>query len=612
MEFKYDMKDLRFILKEWLPTQEVLNCDRFKENFSLEDIDILLNEANKVACEIVSPINAQGDAVGAKFADGKVTPAPGYTEAYRFLQQNGWGSSSECIELEGGMPLIIYKAVHEMNTCACPALTSYIKLTSGAANLIIRFGTKENRALFLPKMLSGDWQGTMCLTEPSAGSDVGDAVTRAIPTEDPGIYKIKGTKMFITGGDSGICDNTIHMVLARPEGGTPGSPGLGLYIVPRRWVEKDGSLGRDNDVATVGLEHKMGLKAQATALLSFGDNDECYGIRLGPPPDGKGVSRGLAMMFHMMNESRIGTGHNANCQATAAYFYAARYAAERIQGRPFGEKNAERVPIIKHEDVRRMLLDLKAHTEGIRAMIFKGFYYLDIHTNAKDPERAGRCGELAEIITPLVKCYGSETSLNLIAEAIQVFGGVGYTSEYPVEQYLRDSKILTIWEGTSFMHGNDLVGRKMRMKDGKPFARWMSTIREFIEANRSEPDFQKEMQALARGCDCLEAIKGIYDSWYADFEQKKKLIPLYAVKALFVCAQVQVAECLMEQALVAKRRLAELPESHYDRTFYEGKIAAARYYTGQVLPQAYMNADIIRNADEVVLDCPEAALAVGS
>lgn len=610
MEFKYNMKDLKFILKEWLPVQEVLECERFKGNFSLDDIDILLNEAYKVACEVVSPINAKGDEIGVKFENGIVIPAPGYKEAFKFIQINGWGSSSECIELEGGMPLTIYKAVHEMNACACPALASYIKLTSGAVNLIIRFGTEKDKTLFLPKMLNGDWQGTMCLTEPSAGSDVGDTIARATPTHHSRIYKIKGTKMFITGGDSGLCENTIHMVLARPEGGASGSPGLGLYIVPRIWIEEDGRLGKYNDVTTIGLEHKMGLKAQATALLSFGDNDECYGIKLGPPPDENGISRGLAMMFHMMNESRIGTGHNANCQATAAYFYAAQYAAERVQGRPFGERNAERVPIIEHEDVRRMLLDLKAHTEGIRAMIFKGFYYLDIHNNSKDIEKAIICSDLAAIITPLVKCYGSEVCLNLIAEAMQIFGGVGYTSEYPIEQYMRDSKILTVWEGTSFMHGNDLVGRKMRMKDGKSFALWLLTIRKFIELNQDEPGFQKEMKALKRGYDCLEEIKSIYDSWYSDFKEKKKLIPLYAVKTLFICAQVQVAECLMEQALIAKRKLSELTDHHHDRSFYEGKIASARYYLGQVLPKAYMAAEIIKNADTIVLECPEAELAV--
>ena len=194
--------------------------------------------------------------------------------------------------------------------------------------------------------------------------------------------------MFITGGDGGHCENTIHMVLARPEGGAPGSPGIGLYIVPKIWVNADGTLGKPNDVRTARLEHKMGLHAQATALLNFGDDDECYGIRLGPPPDERGHSQGLAMMFHMMNESRIGTGHNANTQAAAAYYFASQFATERIQGRPFGIKNAERVPIIKHEDVRRMLLDMKAHVEGIRAMVFKAFYYLDIQANSSDREKA--------------------------------------------------------------------------------------------------------------------------------------------------------------------------------------------------------------------------------
>ena len=206
----------------------------------------------------------------------------------------------------------------------------------------------------------------------------------------------------------------------------------------------------------------MGLHAQATALLNFGDEDECYGIRLDPPPDDRGCSQGLAMMLHMMNESRIATGHNANTQAAAAYYFASQFATERIQGRPFGIKNAERVPIIKHEDVRRMLLDMKAHVEGIRAMVFKAFYYLDIQANSSDRARVRKFGVLAEILTPMVKCYGSETCLEIISQAIQILGGVGYTQEYPVEQYLRDSKILLIREGTSFIHGNDLVGRKMR------------------------------------------------------------------------------------------------------------------------------------------------------
>ena len=610
MEFRYDLRDLKFILKEWLPAKEVFACDRFKENIGYDDIDLMLDEGYKVARGIVNPINAPGDAVGVKLENGTVVPVPGFKEAFQFLQQNGWGSSSECIKIETGLPLILYKATAELNTAACPALTSCIKLTSGAINLILRFGTDQDRERFLPKMLDGQWQGTMCLTEPNYGSDTGDITARSYPTDDARVYKIKGTKMFITAGDQGHCENTIHMVLARPQGGAFGSAGIGLYIVPKIWVSEDGSLGQPNDVVTARLEHKMGLHAQATALLNFGDDDGCRGIMLGPAPDAKGRSQGLAMMFHMMNESRIGTGHNANTQGAAAYYFASQYALERIQGRPFGIKNAERVPIIKHEDIRRMLLDMKAHVEGIRAMIFKGFYYLDMQGNSSDAAKAKKCGEFAEILTPLTKCYGSEVSLNVIAQAIQVLGGVGYTREYPVEQYLRDSKILTIWEGTSFIHANDLVGRKMRMKDGAAFAGWMATIKEFVEANRPATGFDGEMKNLTQGYHCVEEVKAIYDSWYKNFEAKRQLIPLYAIKALFVCAQVCVAQCLMEQALIASKKIAALPENAADALFYKGKVAAARYYLRNILPQAFLTTELIKSEEDTVLTCPEEALVV--
>jgi alkylation response protein AidB-like acyl-CoA dehydrogenase len=610
MEFKYDLRDLKFILKEWLPSEEVFACDRFKENFSIDDVDMLLNEGYKVSREIVNPINAPGDKVGVKFEGGLVTPVPGFKEAYQFLQQNGWGSSSECIKIETGMPLILYKANAEINTAACPALTSCVKLTSGAANLILRFGTQKDQDMFIPKMLEGSWQGTMCLTEPNFGSDTGDIITRSYPTEDPRIWKIKGTKMFITAGDQGTCENSIHLVLARTEGGAPGSPGIGLYIVPKIWVNDDGSLGKPNDVITVGVEHKMGLHAQATALLNFGDEEECRGIMLGAPPDARGFSQGLSMMFHMMNESRIGTGHNANTQGAAAYYFASQYATERIQGRPFGIKNAGRVAIIKHEDIRRMLLDMKAHVEGIRAMIFKGFFYLDIENNSADREKAKKYASFAEILTPIVKCYGSEASLGVIAQAIQVLGGVGYTQEYPVEQYLRDSKILTIWEGTSFIHANDLIGRKMRMKDGVPFAAWMASIKEFIDANMQTAGFEKEMKSLGTAFTAMVDVKTVYDGWYNNFEAKRQLIPLYAIRALFVCAQVYVAQCLMEQALIATKKLADVKEGESDFNFYKGKIAAARYYVNNILPNAAMTAELIRSEEDSVLTCPEESLVI--
>lgn len=606
MEFKYNVRDLKFILKEWLPLEDVLACDRFKDYYGIDDVDPILTEGYKMAREVVSPINVEGDKNPVDFVDGKVISPPGYKEVFQFIQQNGWGSSSECVDVEGGMPLTLFKSVFEMVTAACPAMASNIKLTSGAANLIIKFGTEEDKEKFVPKMLAGEWQGTMNLTEPSAGSDVGDALARSYPTEDPRIWKIKGTKMFITAGDGSICENTIHMVLARPPQGAPGSAGLGLYIVPKYWVNDDGSLGRFNDVTTIAIEHKMGLNGSATCMLNYGENDDCYGIMLGNPPDEKGRSKGLAMMFNMMNESRIGTGHNANSQAAAAYAFASQYATERIQG----YKAGERVAIVKHADVRRMLLDMKAHTEGIRAMIFKGFYCLDIAENSSDKAKAKECADIAAILTPMVKCYGSESTALVTAEAVQVLGGVGYTKEYPVEQYVRDTKVLTIWEGTSFIHGQDLVNRKMRMEEGKPFANYMAGIKTFIDENKNAAGWEKEFANLEQAYNCALEVKDIYAGWYANKKENEDLISLYAIRALFVVAQMQVAQCLLEQGLVAARQINELPADHFDMDFYKGKVASAKYYINNILPNAYNLTNIIKNADTSVMEVPEEALLI--
>jgi len=604
MEFKYNVRDLKFILKEWLPTEEVLECDRFKDFYGIDDIDQILTEGYKICREVISPINVVGDRNPVRFEKGIVTSPPGYREVFQFIQKNGWGSSSECIKVEGGMPLILFKSVSEMIAAACPAMGSNIKLTSGAANVILYFGNEDDKQRFLPKMLSGEWQGTMNLTEPSAGSDVGDALAKAYPTKDPNIYKIKGSKMFITAGDGSICDNTIHLVLARPPEGCRGSAGLGLYIVPKFWVNDDGSVGKPNDVTTVAVEHKMGLKGSATCMLNYGEEDKCYGIRLGAPPDEKGRSQGLAMMFRMMNESRIGTGHNANAQAASAYAQASRYANERVQGYIKGE----RVTIVKHPDVRRMLMNMKAHTEGIRAMIFKGFYYLDIAENSSDRAKAKKCEDIASIYTPLIKCYGSETAVALTCEAMQVLGGVGYTNEFPIEQSLRDSKILTIWEGTSFIHAQDLVKRKMRMGDGIPFVDWMTDIKSFIDEHKSTVGLVKEFENLDKAFTCMDEVKTCFDLWH--LSKMDELIGLYATRALFVCSQVVVAECLLNQALVAQKKIAELPAEHFELFFYKGKVASAKYYANNILPNVFYLTDLIRNADLSSQECPEESLIV--
>jgi len=610
-EFAYDTRDLKFILHEWLDMQKILELDKFRDNYEMEDIDLILDEAYKLAKNMIFPANREGHHIGVKFDSGRVTVPQPVKEAYTFLQENGWGSASESIASETAMPLTLFRACCEMFTAACPALMSYIKLTTGAANLIYRFGRDKDREIFLDKMLSGRWTGTMCLTEPNAGSDVGDATTRAYPTDDPRIYKIKGTKMFITGGEVDLGENIIHMVLARPEGGAPGSKGLGLYIVPKIWVNDDGSLGEPNDVTCTGVEHKMGLKASATAMLNFGENDKCYGILVGDPPDEEGNSKGLAMMFHMMNESRIGTGHNALAQMAAAYYFASRYATERVQGRPFTDRKGDRVPIIKHEDIRRMLMEMKAQVEGIRAMVFKGFYCLDLAEYGKNREEAAICHGIADILTPVIKTYASETAWPMIGQAIQVYGGVGYTEEYPVAQYARDVKILSIWEGTSFIQAMDLVGRKMRMKEGKVFARWLADRKEFIDKNKDAAGFRREMEKLAEAYRCVVEIRDALSSYYANIKQEGRLIPLYATRALTCVAQQYIAECLLEQAFLARDRINQLEDTHPDYAFYAGKIASARYFVNNILPNVYMLAEQIKNPDYTALECPEESLVIG-
>lgn len=610
MEYIYPIRDLKFVLKEWLPIEDILALDKYKDYYSLDDIDPLLNEAYKIAREVVYPTNSEADKTGYKFENGVVTPAPGFEEVFKFLQQNGWGSSCECIASEERMPLVFAKAIGELLGAANPALITLVKATTAAANVIAKFGTEQDKAKFIPKMLDGSYQGTMCLTEPNAGSDVPDIISRAYPTDDPYIYKIRGTKIFITGGNTGMVENTIHLVLAKPEGSAPGAAGIGLYLVPTIWVNDDGSLGKFNDVTTISLENKMGLKAQPTCVLNFGENDECYGIRLGPAPDEQGRSMGLAMMFHMMNEARIATGHGANNQSSAAYAIASQYATERIQGRPFGIRKADRVPIIKHEDIKRMLLDMKAHTEGVRALIYKGYYFIELAQELEDKEKAKRCQALVEVFTPLIKTYASEMAQPLIGEAMQVLGGVGYTQDYPIEQYMRDSKILTIWEGTSYIQSQDLVTRKMRMKDGAVFAVFLNMIKSFIDKNKNTDTFAKEIEMLEKGYQSILEVKNVYDQWYSAFEEKRSFIPTYAFKTLFVCSQVAVAQCLLEQALLAQEKLKNLPEDHFDYAFYQGKVINARYYANQVLPNVFTLAEIIKNADSSVIDCPEEALFV--
>jgi hypothetical protein len=367
-------------------------------------------------------------------------------------------------------------AAAEMFVGACCSFTTYPGLTRGAANLIQSFGTPEQKKLFLENMYSGKWTGTMCLTEPQAGSAVGDIKTMA--KKDGDHYLIQGTKIFITAGEHDLAENIIHAVLARTENAPPGVKGLSLFIVPKIRVNPDGSLGEPNDVNCGGIEHKMGIKGSATCTLNFGDEGKCHGYLLGQE------GQGIQLMFQMMNEARLGVGLQGFALGNLAYLYALKYAKERIQGveiTRMKDPTAPRVPIIKHPDVRRMLMTMKAYTEGLRALIYRAAYYADLAKVATDPQEKEFCENMVDLMIPVVKAYSTDIAFRLTEWAIQIHGGYGYCGEYPVEQLCRDVKITSIYEGTNGIQAMDLVGRKLSLKKGALFLGWMKEINGFIE-----------------------------------------------------------------------------------------------------------------------------------
>ncbi|GAB6173719.1 acyl-CoA dehydrogenase [Paradesulfitobacterium aromaticivorans] len=597
----YDTRDHKFIVKEWLQSEKILSLDRFKDYLSLEDVDEIFDQALKVCKDVIAPTNEDGDRTEAIFKDGKVSVPDSFHQAYQFFQANGWGSSNHDVNGEGTLPAILYGAVHEYLLAANPSMDSYIGLTGGIASVIQTYGSKEQVELFTPNMFRGIWAGTMAITEPGGGSDVGDMLTKAYPTDQPGVYNIKGTKCFITGGDQDLTENIIHVVLARVDGAAKGTKGLSLFIVPKIWVNADGSLGEANDVTTVGIERKMGLKGSATAVLSFGDENRCRGMLVGEPPNSQGLGQGMTQMFKMINYSRINTGHSALAVAAAAYYHAVGYARERIQGRLFGRPELGRVPIIQHEDVRRMLLTQKAVLEGMRAMVFKGHYYMDQLDYGQVEADVREAGRRLEIITPLIKAYCSDQAWSLVADAIQVFGGYGYTEEYPVARQARDIKIYSIWEGTNFIQALDLVGRKWQLDSGKLIKEWFGELEQYISDNAHHTVFAREFAILSQAA---QAYREVIETIRGYFLNSSRFVPLYASRVLRISAELYAGCLLMQQAEVAQRKLEELNQ---DKAFYTGKIQSARFYVRNIVPDVMATVQVIKEGDSSALDFPEEA-----
>jgi len=601
--FIYDTRDQMFILKEWLDMDKLFGMEAYRDYYTKDDIDSFIDVCYKICRDVLAPANTECDEIGLEFVDGVVVTPPAVKKAYATIMDAGLGPQSADREVEGRLPLVVSAATGEMLINASPAVATYYGLTAGAGGVIQTYSSPELKERFLPKMFSGEWGGTMCITEAGAGSDVGNAATKAFSTDTPGLYKIKGSKMFITAGDHDIADNFVHLVLARVDGARKGTGGLSLFIVPKIWVNEDGSLGDSNDVLTVAIEHKMGLKGSPTCQLAFGENDKCFGWLIGNPPGEDGKAEGMAQMFQMMNEERLGTGMLALGTANAAYQQAIAYTKERVQSAKLLDMKGPAVRIIEHEDIRRMLMKQKACIEAIRAMIMKTFYYIDMSHDSDDPEEKEFSNLMFHIGNPLCKAYASDMAWDLICDAIQCYGGYGFIEEYPVAQYARDVKIFSIWEGTNYIQALDLCARKFTMKKGKVLMSFFGEAGKFIAANKEAAGFEDVMKVFEEAFAAYGGIMGSFNGYMTS--GKIQMLGLFATRILHATSMIYCAMCILDQAVLAAKKLAEIGENHYDAGFYKGKIASARFYTLNVLPDIFTIQRVIAMGDTSAIDIAE-------
>lgn len=602
-QYSYKTRDALFILSEWIPVEEILSYERFKDYYSKDEIPMLLEQMNKVARDLVAPSNDDGEKNLPRLEDGRIIGPPSWKEIYKQYQQNGWGTSNIAEDVEGPLPYILTCFLGEMVCAASPAFIYYPALTTGAAKLIQKFGSEELKNKFLPKMIDGSWQGCMCITEPHAGTDVGEISAKAYPSGMDGIYKIKGNKIFISAGDGDHVDNFIYLTLARKEGSRSGTKGLSLFVVPRFWIDENGNYS-SNDVATISKEDKFGIRGCPTVSLAYGENDNCRGYIVGAGPDENGVAQGMKQMFDMMNGKRIESGLTSTGITANEYWNAVKYSSERIQGKAIKDPTGERIAIINHEDIKRALLLNKSTTEACRALIAKAYFYLDVSENDPDNEKRKWANDRLACLTPICKAYPSDEAWNLLCELIQIYGGYGYTEEYPVARAVRDVKINSIYEGTNYVQSMDLIGRKWVMNQGKAFNELLDEIEQFIELRKDDdPKLKREFELLQAALNDYREIQASVLAYMQ--EGKAELVPVFSKRILTATAQFLGSYYLLDQALIASQQLSNLDEAHHDYYFYYGKIISARFFIKQVLPNVSLLLNILREADTSVIDAPE-------
>jgi hypothetical protein len=516
-----------------------------------------------------------------------------------------------------GFPVVLGLAAVEAFGAANLSLFLFGGLTHGAARLLEVYGTEEQKRTFMSKLYSGEWCGTMCLTEPQAGSDVGALRTKAVNNGD-GTYSISGTKIFISCGDHDLTENIVHMVLARVEGARPGTKGISLFIIPKKRIE-NGQLV-DNDVACGGVEHKLGIHGCPTCVLNFGENNNCVGYLLGEE------NQGMRIMFQMMNEARLFVGMQGQSHASTAYLHSLKFAKERIQGPEVSrlkDPTAPKVPILSHPDVRRMLMFMKSMSEGIRALLYYVGYCEDVVRSTENDEEREKHQDFIDILIPVCKAYGSDMGFRVCETAVQVHGGYGYCQEYPVEQFLRDCKIASIYEGTNGIQALDLVGRKLVIKRGQLFKRLIGDTEEFLGWARKNFELRESVATFEAARDQLIEVTKYFGLKGMTEDYVEPL--LYATPYLELFGDVAVGLMLLWQALIAQRRLQEIfldagaedAESqrqilaaNRSAAFYRGKVASAEFFINNVLTLAKGKAKAIMSGQRAAVDIPEESFAL--
>ena len=588
-----DTRDIRFAFKEWLPIQKINESEIFAE-FDEETFDLLVQEGISFALEVIAPTRTESDRIGCIIENGRVKVPNCLHEPYQKAYELGWSSIRAPKDFGGmGAPSILALIVNEAMTGGNLCLTMCFGLTAGAANLISTFGSESLKQTYLKKMFNGSFTGTMCLSEPHAGSDVGAGKTSAVSIGD-GRYKIKGSKCWISSGDNDFGENIVHALLARVVGDPEGSKGLSLFIVPHTRVNEDGSLGEWNDVSLVSIEDKMGIHASPTAVLNFGDNNDCHGWIIGEE------QQGMSAMFQMMNDARLYTGLIGLSLGGAAYENAKSYSKERIQGKKISDLQnhiASSVPIVNHPAVRYNLFNMKAKVEAMRALLYYTAFQFDLEKMAKTDEGKIRAQNMIDLLTPMCKGWCTEVGLDVVQTGIQILGGVGYTKDFPMEQLFRDARIAPIYEGTTDIQALDLIGRKMIKKDGILFKQSMEQFSQLIEEHKNNPILNKIFKNFEEYCELLYEIFASTQ----DIIKNRGIegVALYATPFLMFYSSVTAGWLLLQQAVIASKKFEEIKETegaddnnlldlfsvNEDALFYSNKIKTVRYFVECIIPQ---------------------------